>query len=221
MCMFNSLPRCGAKAAAPSSPIVLPAHTTKHTHITNQESHHSATTNAYLKGPTCAGSTACPGVEPKLPLPRHRSCCLLTQPNTRTSPITNQYVHKPHHSATINAYLKGPTCACSTACPGVEPKLPLPRHRSCSLITQPNTRTSRITNQYVQPNTRTSRITNQHVHNGATIYTYVQGSTCTRSTACPGVGPKLPLPCEPLPPPLRPCTHQHQASETSRWMTQP
>jgi len=154
-CIFNSFPRCGAKAAAPSAPMLFPAHATIHAHHTNHESqhvhkpHHSATTNAYLPGPTCACSTACPGVEPKLPLPHHRLRSLLTQPSTRTSRIKNQHVHKPHHSATTRAYVQGSTCACSTACPGVEPKLPLPRHRCCCLLTQPNTRTSRIRNQYV------------------------------------------------------------------------
>jgi len=189
VCMFNSLPRCGAKAAAPSAPMLFPAHTTIHTHHTNHESqhahkpHHSATTHVYIQGTTCACPRACPGVEPKLRLPRHRSCCLLTQPNTRTSPIRNQHVHKPHHSATINAYLKGPTCACSTACPGVEPKLPLPRHRSCCLLTQPNTHTSPIMNQHVHK-----------PHHSATTRAYLQGTARASSTACPGVEPKLRLP---------------------------
>jgi len=40
VCMFNSLPRCGAKAAAPSSPILFPAHATIHTHHTHHESQH-------------------------------------------------------------------------------------------------------------------------------------------------------------------------------------
>ena len=162
VCMFNSLPRCGAKASTPSSPILLSAHTTKHTHITNHESTRPQTTPQrhnprvlardsaciFNSLPRCGAKAAAPSA--LMLFPAHATI------HTHHTNHESQHVHKLHHSATTRAYLQGTARASLTAFPDVEPKLRLPRHRCCSLLTQQYTRTTRITNLNTSTNHTTA-----------------------------------------------------------------
>jgi len=156
--MFNTLPKCGVKDAAPLAPILFPDHNT-YRKLTHQHFHSTqnriASTN--LRDPTCACSTGCPSVAPMLQLHQHRCCSLITQQCTchRTSLTNTPTIHTKQHNP-CGAYVQGSTCACSTFFPSVGAALRLPHHRCCSLITQqashePTHQDSQYTQNATQP----------------------------------------------------------------------
>ena len=116
-----------------------------------------------------------------------RCCSLITDVviwphNTTHTCHTNSLTDTPTthpQSRTTRAYTQDSTCACSQACPSVDPTLLLPQHRYCCLATQHNTHMSheltpttlpQHTHKAGQP-VRTFKVQRVHVHKLAQVWT--------------------------------------------------
>jgi len=129
VCMFDSLPKHGLSAFAPSSSMSFPAHAshrrehTRHKPLILQP---SANQDTYIEGPACACLTACPGDSLVPSLLRCRCRSLHTTPikhTPETSPASqpNPHQHGPE-STSVCTLDSLPNCGANA----FTPSLPMP-----------------------------------------------------------------------------------------------
>ena len=191
VCIITNLAKCGPNAAAPASPILLPAQKNPHAGHTSftyshQHYYHSyqhcndtmyATTHSYSQGSTSACLPTCPGVDPTLQFPQHQ-CCSLPKQTTHTTPKSLPPNTPPTHQApqccvrlrfSISKFSNLAKCGPNAAAP-VSPIM-LPAHAPHIQVTPANFH-------------NTSR--------EATTLAYLQDLTSASSPTSPSVDPLLP-----------------------------